>query len=198
MNIFTSVSTNQAAILGRTIIPDDREMSEDMARFLIGIRLTDSQITKTNPLALLMLLDPMALVREDTETEGEQRFVAVGMDALGRILTVMYTYREPDTIRLISARPATKKERQAYEGEYNMTGATHATEVEYLNRLRSRKTRITIMLDNDMLEAFRARAEKQGMGYQTFINLALREYLSRRPVDEETLRRMLREELDAA
>jgi uncharacterized protein (DUF4415 family) len=82
--------------------------------------------------------------------------------------------------------------------EYNMTGATRATEVEHLNRLRSGKTRITIMLDNDMLEAFRARAEEQGMGYQTFINLALREYLSRRPVDEETLRRVLREELHAA
>jgi uncharacterized protein (DUF4415 family) len=81
--------------------------------------------------------------------------------------------------------------------EYNMTGATRATEVEHLNRLRSGKTRITIMLDNDMLEAFRARAEEQGMGYQTFINLALREYLSRRPVDEETLRRVLREELHA-
>ena len=82
--------------------------------------------------------------------------------------------------------------------EYNMTGATRATEVEHLNRLRSGKTRITIMLDNDMLEAFRARAEEQGMGYQTFINLALREYLSRRPIDEETLRRVLREELHAA
>ncbi len=82
--------------------------------------------------------------------------------------------------------------------EYNMTGATRATEVEHLNRLRSGKTRITIMLDNDMLEAFRVRAEEQGMGYQTFINLALREYLSRRPVDEETLRRVLREELHAA
>jgi uncharacterized protein (DUF4415 family) len=44
--------------------------------------------------------------------------------------------------------------------EYNMTGATRATEVEHLNRLRSGKTRITIMLDNDMLEAFQARAEE--------------------------------------
>lgn len=65
--------------------------------------------------AQLVLLDPMALVREDARTETEQRFVAVGRDALGRILTVVYTYREPDAIRLISARPATKKERQAYE-----------------------------------------------------------------------------------
>lgn len=66
--------------------------------------------------AKLVLFNPMALVREDTETEAEQRFVAVEMDALlGRILTGAYTYREPDTIRLISARPAIKKGRQAYE-----------------------------------------------------------------------------------
>ena len=57
----------------------------------------------------------MALVREDACTEGEHRFVAVGRDALGRLLTVIYTYREPNTIWIISARPATKKERQAYE-----------------------------------------------------------------------------------
>ena len=65
--------------------------------------------------AKLVLLDPMALVREDACTEGEHRFVAVGRDALGRLLTVAYTYREPDAIRIISARPATKKERQTYE-----------------------------------------------------------------------------------
>lgn len=82
--------------------------------------------------------------------------------------------------------------------EYDMTGATRATEVEHLNRLRSGKTRITIMLDNEVLEDFRARAAEQGTGYQTAINLALREYLSRRPVDEETLRRVLREELHVA
>ncbi|MGQ0592216.1 MAG: BrnA antitoxin family protein [Gammaproteobacteria bacterium] len=82
--------------------------------------------------------------------------------------------------------------------EYDMTGATRATEVEHLNRLRCGKTRITILLDNDVLEDFRARAEQQGTGYQTAINLALREYLSRRPIDEETLRRVLREELHAA
>jgi len=65
--------------------------------------------------AKLVLFDPMALVREDADAEGEQRFIIVGTDARGRILTVVYAYREPDTIRLISARLATKKERQAYE-----------------------------------------------------------------------------------
>jgi hypothetical protein len=50
MNIFTNVSTNQAAILGRTIIPDDQEMPEDMARFLIGIRLTEQDTKRMNEL----------------------------------------------------------------------------------------------------------------------------------------------------
>ena len=62
-----------------------------------------------------MLFDFRALVREDSEAKGEQRFVAVGADALGRVLTVVNTYREPETIRLISARLATRIERQAYE-----------------------------------------------------------------------------------
>ena len=65
--------------------------------------------------AKLVLFDLRALVREDQEAKEEQRFVAVGADALGRVLTVVYTYREPDTIRLISARLGTKRERQAYE-----------------------------------------------------------------------------------
>ena len=36
------------------------------------------------------------------------------------------------------------------------------------------KTRITIMLDDDVLEFFRARAEAEGAGYQTLINRSLR------------------------
>ena len=59
------------------------------------------------------------------------------------------------------------------------------------------KTRITIYLDDEILEEFRGRAEAAGRGYQTMINDALREYLgkARRPVDARTLRRILREEL---
>ena len=45
---------------------------------------------------------------------GEERFIAIGMDFLGRILTVAYTYRDED-IRIISARKATTNERRAYE-----------------------------------------------------------------------------------
>ena len=59
------------------------------------------------------------------------------------------------------------------------------------------KTRITIFLDDDILETFRERADSAGRGYQTMINEALREYLSKasKPIDEDTLRRVLREEL---
>ena len=82
--------------------------------------------------------------------------------------------------------------------EYDMSNGRRATEIDHLNRLRAGKTRITIMLDDEILDAFRRRADEQGIGYQTLINLALREHLARRPVDEEALRRILREEPHSA
>nr|MDP2192334.1 BrnA antitoxin family protein [Rhodoferax sp.] len=65
------------------------------------------------------------------------------------------------------------------------------------------KTRITIMLDDDIIEAFRARAEDAGAGYQTLINAALRDALApvndkEKPLTVAALRRVLREELHAA
>ena len=59
------------------------------------------------------------------------------------------------------------------------------------------KTRITIYLDDDVIEAYRKMSDERGRGYQTLINEALRETLgtSQRPVDARTLRRILREEL---
>ena len=62
------------------------------------------------------------------------------------------------------------------------------------------KTRITIYVDNDVLETFRERAEDGGRGYQNVMNQALREYLERSSlaVDEPPLRRVLREELQRA
>jgi uncharacterized protein (DUF4415 family) len=63
---------------------------------------------------------------------------------------------------------------------------------------RRGKTRITIFIDNEVLQEFRERAESMGRGYQTLMNEALREYLgkARKPLDARTLRRILREELD--
>lgn len=45
----------------------------------------------------------------------EERFVTIGMDAFGRILVVVYTWRE-ENIRIISARKATRHERRQYKG----------------------------------------------------------------------------------
>jgi uncharacterized protein (DUF4415 family) len=67
----------------------------------------------------------------------------------------------------------------------------------------SGKTRITIMLDDDIIEFFRARAEAQGTGYQTMINAALRASIGEpkrkaaedRPITVAVLRKILREEL---
>ena len=59
------------------------------------------------------------------------------------------------------------------------------------------KTRITISLDNDVLEWFREQVHLAGGGnYQTLINEVLRQHIQdRREPIEETLRRVLREEL---
>jgi hypothetical protein len=63
------------------------------------------------------------------------------------------------------------------------------------------KTRITIYIDDIVIDEFRARAEKAGTGYQTMINDALKAHLSgtaERPLTESVLRRVIREELPSS
>ena len=59
------------------------------------------------------------------------------------------------------------------------------------------KSRISIFIDDAVLDQFRARAEKAGTGYQTMMNDALRKYLSEtdQPVTEKLLRQVLRQEM---
>lgn len=59
------------------------------------------------------LRDPAAVTIEDPDSEGEQRFVTLGMDALGRLLVVVHTPRG-DLTRLISARKASRSEAELY------------------------------------------------------------------------------------
>ena len=67
------------------------------------------------------------------------------------------------------------------------------------------KTRITIMLDDDLLVFFRSQAESQGVGYQTLINTVLRQELQKpsskkketKPLTIAALRKVIREELNA-
>ena len=61
------------------------------------------------------------------------------------------------------------------------------------------KTRVTMYLDDDVLDEFRVRATSLGKGYQTLINETLREHLSKEdPINAKTLRKIIREELQKA
>lgn len=85
--------------------------------------------------------------------------------------------------------------------EYDFSQAKRAKDVPHLAKLQSEgkgKTRITIMLDNDVIQKFRLRAEKEGLGYQTLINRALKDNITPSTLDEQTLRRIIREELKSA
>lgn len=86
----------------------------------------DSKKAATNPKnhegvtfeeARHVLLDPYALSREDSDSEDEQRFVTLGMGSKGRILMIVYTYRE-ETMRLISAWKANEPQRRRYENQF--------------------------------------------------------------------------------
>jgi uncharacterized DUF497 family protein len=57
--------------------------------------------------------DPRALTRDDPHPT-EERFLTAGLDLLGRVVLVSWTWQEDD-IRLISARKASPGERRQYE-----------------------------------------------------------------------------------
>ncbi|HEV8262342.1 MAG TPA: BrnT family toxin [Burkholderiales bacterium] len=63
--------------------------------------------------AVGVLEDPRAVTIPDDAAD-EERYVTVGMDLLGRVLVVCWTWRNDD-VRLISARKADAHERHAYE-----------------------------------------------------------------------------------
>jgi len=85
----------------------------------------------------------------------------------------------------------------AFEGEYDFSRASRGA----IAPLAKGKTRITIRLDEDILAWFREQVHRGGGGnYQTLINAALREHVENRrgKTLEQTLRRVLREELGRA
>lgn len=65
--------------------------------------------------AATVLQDDYALTREDPDALGEQRFVSLGMSAEGGLFVVVYTHREPNFYRIISAWKANKRQREQYE-----------------------------------------------------------------------------------
>lgn len=107
-----------------------------------------------------------------------------------------YTWRG-DKIRVISARKATRSEQQYYEElmkkEYDFSKGKRGP----IESIPKGKTRITIRIDDDVLDWFRNQVDRAGGGnYQTLMNLALRDYIKKEKEPlEETIRRVLREEL---
>jgi len=63
--------------------------------------------------AVFVFSDDYAVTIEDDDP-GEQRFVTIGTDGLGRVLVVVYTWRGT-RIRIMSARKATSRERKQYK-----------------------------------------------------------------------------------
>ena len=64
-----------------------------------------------------VLHDPFALTRDDSDSENEQRFLTLGIGEKGRLLIVVYTYKE-ETIRIISAWKANELQRRRYESQF--------------------------------------------------------------------------------
>ena len=64
--------------------------------------------------AVTVLDDELAVTVPD-EGPGEDRYVTIGMDAIGQLLVVVYAWRG-ERVRIISARKATPRERKSYEG----------------------------------------------------------------------------------
>lgn len=70
-----------------------------------GVRFSDAEV---------VFFDPNAITLDEIFIRGEQRLATLGLDTVGRVLVVIYTWHR-DNIRLISARKATRKERRHYE-----------------------------------------------------------------------------------
>lgn len=64
--------------------------------------------------AATALLDPLARAREDPDAEGEPRWILLGMRTKQSLISLVYTLRVEDRIRLIEARPATRTEAKDY------------------------------------------------------------------------------------
>ena len=65
--------------------------------------------------AVTVFEDAFALTQEDPAAGDEERFVTLGLSDEANLVVVVYAYREPDMIRVISAWKADKRERERYE-----------------------------------------------------------------------------------
>jgi len=138
-----------------------------------------------------VLSDPLAVTIEDESAEGEQRFVTLGANTFGSLMVVVWTLRD-DEVRIISVRRPTPKKEGVMKKEYNFSKGKRGAVIPPVG-----KTRITIYLDDGILDRFKTQSQKTGKGYQTLINDALNSYLGLtvKPLTEAIVRKIVREEL---
>src|SRR5258706_7497634 len=126
---------------------------------------------------------------EQGQVGAEERTCTSGTESTaGAKLARAVVFQQP-------ARRATRNEAKAMRAEYDFTRGERKAILSSKG-----KTRISIFIDNAVLDGFRARGEAAGIGYQTMINEALKQYLaeSQRPVTEARLRAILTEVLPSS
>lgn len=70
--------------------------------------------------AITVFKDPLAFIFDDTaHSEHEHREIIIGISAVRRMILVCFVERYEDTIRIVSARPATRQEIKDYEENVN-------------------------------------------------------------------------------
>ena len=69
--------------------------------------------------AITVFSDDFGRLIPDPDSQGEERFILMGMSSQARILTICHCERSSDVIRIISARKADKSERKQYEGYHH-------------------------------------------------------------------------------
>ena len=127
--------------------------------------------------------DENALTVEDFDAEGEQRFRTLGMDGLGRLLVVVYTYRRRKN-QIDICLESQQKTGKTICARNMISAKGNAAR---LLPPDPRKTRITIRLDTKILKWFWQRVDEAGGGnYQTMINEVLKRYIESE--DAKTIR----------
>ena len=147
--------------------------------------------------AAAVLLDDMALTILDDSVDEEDRFVTLGVDAIGRpsgrCVHVAWGPSEAHLRPTSHHGRTTTLRKQEMKKEYDFRQGKRGAII----KTPSGNTRITIRIDEDILQWFRDQVHAAGGGnYQTLINSTLREYVDRKAYSlKDTLRSVVREEL---
>ena len=140
------------------------------------------------------VFDDALAVTITERANGEHRLASIGIDATGRVLVVIWTPRG-ERWRVISARRDVARDgplrANAMKKKYDFSNGVRGAAIPPAPG----KTKITIRLDDAILDWFRGQANRVGGGsYQTMMNHALWEYI--RGVDtKQIVREVVREEL---